>query len=144
ETGEVHYLVAQSLHSLEREPEETRQHYDRALELGFGAEERRVGRGRLRQALGDDRGAESDFARAGRLKPDDRSAQDMVTSARLAPLWRDFNAKRYESVVRDGRAVLERQETGEVHYLIGQSLHSLEREPEETRQHYDRALELGF
>src|SRR5205814_2036846 len=93
ETGEVHYLVAQSLHSLEREPEETRQHYDRALELGFDEFEVRVHRRRLRQALRDDRGAESDFARAGRLKPDDRSAQDMLTSARLSLLLRDFNAK---------------------------------------------------
>src|SRR5947199_398132 len=80
QTADVHYLIELCLHSLECDLKQALRHYDRALELGFDEFWIRYHRGRLRQTLGNDEGAESDLARAARLRPEDRSAQEMVTS----------------------------------------------------------------
>ena len=144
ESGEVHYLLAQSFRALERDPVEALRHYGRALELGFDEFWVRLHRGQLRQALGDDAGSEADFDRAAALKPDDLNAIQALSSARLAPLWRHFHAQNYVAVLAAGRALLQRHETGEVHYLLAQSLQALKRDLDGALRHYGRALELGF
>jgi tetratricopeptide (TPR) repeat protein len=144
ESGEVHYLLAQSLHSLERNPNEALLHYDRALDLGFDEFWVRIHRARLRQSLGEDPGADADLDRAAAINPSDPNAARTLASARVASLWRQFNEKDYAAVVEGARALASRHESGDVHYLLAQSLHSLEQEPHEGLRHYDRALELGF
>jgi tetratricopeptide (TPR) repeat protein len=137
-------LIAQSLHNTGTELQAAQQHYDRALELGFDEFWGRLHRGRILHALGQHERADEDLARAIELLPDDRSAQETLVSYRIGPLWTKYSAQDYAGVVRDARGLLRQQESGQLHYLLGQSLHNLNQDLDQASEHYERALELGF
>jgi tetratricopeptide (TPR) repeat protein len=138
----VHYLIALSLQSLERNLEQACRHYDRALALGFDEFWVRVNRGRLLYTLGDDLSGDQDVKIAGSLNTGDLAAMSYRETARLTPLWRDLKAGAFGAVVKRGRELLQ-QQSGELHYLLGLCLDEVG-ELTESLQHLNQALAFGF
>ncbi|MGE0223833.1 MAG: glycosyltransferase [Acetobacteraceae bacterium] len=168
--GELHFLLAQSLHNQGARLDEARLHYTRAITAGHDSYWSLAGRARLHRDLGMPRAQLADLMRAtlagprrsaihglpgeamravGRLLKhrSDRGpvfAKDQPTAQCLARLWSAFHEGRFQDVVRDGEAWLAAPGSGEVHFLVAQSLHNGWMDLPRARGLYDEALRRGY
>jgi tetratricopeptide (TPR) repeat protein len=163
-SGELHFLLAQSLHNGALDLPRALAAYDAALAAGYDPFWVLAGRARLHRDLGEGTAAWHDYLRAARRQPLNPATPGLLVQAlRLAvsprwrvadgalpdrtpveAAWRLFHAGAYaEAAAAAEVQLLTAPGSGELHFLLAQSLHNGALNLPRALMAYDAALAAG-